>query len=115
MRAMAKSDLLRVQDVRDAYRLIGESRDLGSDPALWHRRMLEGLCRLIGAPVGGGGEGRWVRPHRAVEAISAFEAGLDSPGRELYMAYLRHPGPRGGPLFRALQHVPRRPRPPTPR
>ena len=28
---MAKSDLLRFQDVRDAYRLIGECRDLGSD------------------------------------------------------------------------------------
>ena len=41
---MTKSDLLRVQDVRDAYRLIGECRDIGSDPALWHRRMFEGLC-----------------------------------------------------------------------
>jgi len=105
---MAKSDLLRVQDVRDAYRLIGESRDLGSDPALWHRQMLEGLCRLIGAPVAAGGEGRWIRPHRAVEAISAFEAGLDSRGRELYMAYMRDLGPGGDPIFRALQHVPGR-------
>jgi hypothetical protein len=39
---MGTSDLLRVQDVRDAYRLIGECRDLGSDPALWHSRMLGG-------------------------------------------------------------------------
>jgi hypothetical protein len=31
---MPKAELLRVQDVRDAYRLIGECRDLGSDPAL---------------------------------------------------------------------------------
>lgn len=30
---MRKSDLLRVQDVRDAYRLIGDCRDLGSEPA----------------------------------------------------------------------------------
>src|SRR5437867_2073605 len=61
---MAKAELLRVQDVRDAYRLIGDCRDLGSDPALWHRRMLEALCRLIGVPAAVGGEGRWIRPHR---------------------------------------------------
>src|SRR4029453_12199110 len=48
--AMAKSDLLRFQDVRDAYRLIGECRDLGSDPAPWQRRRFGGLGRLTGAP-----------------------------------------------------------------
>ena len=105
---MTKSDLLRFQDVRDAYRLIGECRDLGSDPALWHRRMFEGLCRLIGAPGATGGEGRWIRPHRAVEAVSAFDAGLDSRGCELYKAYMREVGPGGDPIFRALQHVPGR-------
>ena len=99
---MAKSDLLRVQDVRDAYRLIGECRDLGSDPALWHRRMLEGLCPLIGVPVAVGGEGRWKPP---LEAISAFEVGLDARGRELYTAYHRELGPDGDPIFRALRHL----------
>ena len=48
---MRKSDLLRVQDVRDTYRLIGDCRDLGSEPALWQLRMLAGLCQLVGAPV----------------------------------------------------------------
>ena len=66
---MPKTDSLRVQDVRAAYRLVGECRDLGGDPALWNRRMLEGLCTLIGAPAAAGGEGRWLRPHRAIEAI----------------------------------------------
>jgi hypothetical protein len=58
---MASSDLLTLQDVRvrDAYRRTGECRDLGSDPALWHRRMLEGLCQLIGVPLATGGEGLW--------------------------------------------------------
>jgi hypothetical protein len=41
---MGTSDLLRVQDVRDAYRLIGECRDVGSDPALWQSRMFEGYA-----------------------------------------------------------------------
>ena len=105
---MTKLDLLRLQDVRDAYRLIGECRDLGTDPALWCPRMLEGLCRLLGAPVATGGEGQWPRPRRAVVVISAFEVGLDSHARELYRAYHRELGPAGDPVFRALQHVPDR-------
>jgi hypothetical protein len=105
---MEKADLLRVQDVRDAYRLIGQCRDLGSDPALWHQRMLEGLCRLVGARAAAGGEGRWVRPHSPIEVISAFDAGLDSRGRDLYMASLREVGPDRDPIFRALRHVPSR-------
>ncbi len=105
---MDKSDLLRVQDVRDAYRLIGDCRDLGSDPALWQQRMLEGACRLIGVPVATGGEGRWIRPHSAVQALSAFDAGLDARGREAYMAYHRELGPRGDPIFQALGQIPGR-------
>jgi len=101
---MGKSDLLRVQDVRDAYRLIGECRDLGSDPALWHSRMLEGVCRLLGAPAAGG-EGRWVRPISTVETISAFDVGLEARTRDLYIAYRRELGPAGNPIWRALQNV----------
>ena len=105
---MAKSDLLRVQDVRDAYRLIGECRDLGSDPALWHRRMLEGVCQLIGASAATGGEGRWGRPDRPLVVVSAFESGLDSRGRERFAAFMRELGPSGDPLFRGLQDLPGR-------
>ena len=83
---MGKSDLLRVQDVRSAYRLIGECRDLGSDPTLWQRRMIDGLRRLVGAPAAAGGEGGCTRPHGGAAAISAFDAGFDSRGRELYRA-----------------------------
>jgi len=99
---MAKSDLLRVQDVRDAYRLIGECRDLGSNPVLWHRHMLDGLCWLIGARTAAGGEGRWNRSHSPVKVISAVEVGLDSREHQLFVAYLRDLGPPGDPIFRAL-------------
>jgi len=99
---MAKADLLRVQDVRDAYRLIGECRDLGRDPALWQSRMLEGLCSLIGVPVAVGGEGRWNPP---LDVISAFDVGLDARGHDLYMAYHRELGPGGDPIFRALRNL----------
>jgi DNA-binding CsgD family transcriptional regulator len=102
---MGKSDLLRVQDVRDAYRLIGECRDLGSDPALWHSRMLKGVHRLIGAPAAAGGEGRWVRPISAGKQITAFDAGLEARARELYIEYRRELGPAGNPIWRAMLTV----------
>jgi DNA-binding CsgD family transcriptional regulator len=101
---MGKSDLLRVQDVRDAYRLIGECRDLGSDPALWHSRMLGGMYGLIGAPATGG-EGSWVNLISHHRQISAFDAGLDARTRELYTAYRRDLGPTGNPIWRALLNV----------
>jgi len=49
---MAASDLLRFRDVRSAYRLIGDCRDLAGDPAAWHGRTLEGPCRLVETPAG---------------------------------------------------------------
>src|SRR5262245_7871623 len=101
---MGKSGLLRVQDVRDAYRLIGECRDLGSDHTLWQSRMLEGVCRLIGVPFATGGEGRWVRASPP-EAISELDAGLDAPARAMFTAYRRELKPSGTPIWRALRNV----------
>jgi len=105
---MGKSDLLRVQDVRAAYRLIGDCRDLGRDPALWHSRMLEGVYRLIGAPAAAGGELRWVPAIFTPEAISAFDAGLDARARELYIRYRRELKLAGNPIWRVLPHGPDR-------
>jgi DNA-binding CsgD family transcriptional regulator len=105
---VAKSDLLRVQDVRDAYRLIGECRDLGGNPALWHQRMIEGLCQLIGAAVATGGEGQRVPLPCAYEVRTAFQVGLDARGQALLRAYQRENGPGGDPVFRALHRMPHR-------
>ena len=77
--ADVQGGLLRAQDVCAAYRLIGENRDLGGDPALWFPRMCEGLCRLsaprrrLPARDGGGAARSYradlslpVRPHRSL-------------------------------------------------
>jgi DNA-binding CsgD family transcriptional regulator len=105
---MRKSDLLRVRDVRDAYRLIGDCRDLGSEPALWQTRMFAGLCQLVGAAVGTGGEGFWMRPAHPIQPLSFFEVGFDTHSRERWMAYLREHGPKRDAIFFALQNVPGR-------
>jgi len=105
---MAKLDLLRVQDVRAAYRLIGDCRDLGRDPGLWFPRMLEGLCRLTGSAGSTGGEGRWVRPHRPLEPLSAFNSGLRPLSRERLKAYIHNKVHVVDPIWLALQGVPGR-------
>ena len=105
---MRKSDLLRVRDVRDAYRLIGDCRDLGGEPALWQTRMFTGLCQLVGAAVGTGGEGFWIRPAHPIQPLSFIEVGFDTRAREMWMAYLRELGPKRDAIFSALQNVPGR-------
>ncbi len=45
---MGKSNRLRLRDLRDAYRLIGECRDLGDDVRVWREHMLRGLCHRSG-------------------------------------------------------------------
>ncbi len=49
---MGRSERLRLTDVRTAYRLIGEVRELGADRAAWSEHLLRGLARLVGAKVG---------------------------------------------------------------
>jgi DNA-binding CsgD family transcriptional regulator len=101
---MGKSDLLRVHEVRDAYRLIGSCRDLGGDPASWQARMLEGLRRLIGAAAAIGGEGRLVGPDRQIVVpLSSVQSGLDAHGQKVLAAYLRDRGPAADAFIRVLR------------
>ena len=48
---MSKSDRLRLSDVRQVFRLLGDCRDLGDDPAAWPKVLVEGLSRLVGGQV----------------------------------------------------------------
>ena len=53
---MSKSQRLRLREVRNVFRLIGECRELGADPNGWWLHLLQGAARLTGAQVGVGGE-----------------------------------------------------------
>ena len=103
---MSPSDALRAQDVRDVHRLIGECRELGVDPVLWHRHMFEGLSRLLGVTQASGGEGRW--QDGGVQVVSAYEVSGDSMARAYLLAYHRANGPASDPIFAALAKVPGR-------
>jgi DNA-binding CsgD family transcriptional regulator len=102
---MSKTATLRWRDVRDAYRLIGECRDLGRDPALWHRHMLDGLRGLIGVAQATGGEGLWQRSHNTVRPLSAYDVSSDGATYHAFLAYHRSNGFAEDPFFRALQKV----------
>jgi DNA-binding CsgD family transcriptional regulator len=105
---MPKADALRVQDVHGAYRLIGECRDLGSDPALWQLRMFEGLSQLLG-DVATGGEGRPTGAEGGVAPLTYFDSGFDATERRTYLAYMREGGPAVDPFIRALPWLAGRP------
>src|SRR5262245_56426480 len=102
---MAKVDLLRVQDVRDAYRLIGECRDLGGDPSLWQMRMFEGLSHQFGT-ASTGGEGRLAGPKGGILPLTYFDFGFDAADKRNYLTYMREGGAAADPFVRALQRRP---------
>jgi len=103
---MTKADTLRLRDVRDAYRLIGECRDLGGDPTLWRRHMLAGAQRLFGATQVAGGEGQLCGPTGPIRALSAFDVTDDPVVHAAFVAYHRAAGPADDPYWRALARVP---------
>ncbi len=49
---MSKSGRVRLSELRRAYRLLHECRDLGHAPALWPVHALDGLAQLTGGCVG---------------------------------------------------------------
>src|SRR5215510_10496532 len=102
---MGKSDMLRVGEVRDAYRLIGECRDLGNDAARWFPRMMQGVSRLVGSTVIGG-EGLAPRADRPMTPLSAFDSGMSPSDRAVLDAYMRDGGPGADPLFAQIEYVP---------
>jgi DNA-binding CsgD family transcriptional regulator len=102
---MSHSGALRVRDFRDAHQLIGECRELGADPALWHRHAFEGLSRLLGAMQVSGGEG-WRRGQAGIEAVSAHQVSADGTARAYLLAYYQANGQASDPILAALAALP---------
>jgi DNA-binding CsgD family transcriptional regulator len=103
---VAKSDVLRVWDVRDAYRVIGECRDLGSDPSWWQPHMFAGLSRLFGEAMATDSEGRLTGPDRGVLPLTFFHHGFDAADRRTYMTYIRAGGTAVDPFVSGLLQTP---------
>src|SRR4051812_5729233 len=105
---MGHSSRLRLSDVRAAFRLVGECRDLGADSTAWRRQMAEGLRRLAGARVMMVGEVRWPRLHRPIELFQVLDTGLEPGERGPYLEFMRTRWPDAHPLCGPLCAMGRR-------
>lgn len=85
---MGKSQRLRFRDVRAIYELLGEMRDVGSDPKAWRSHMLTAGSRLINADVAMTMDMRNAGMYLPVELIDPITTGWQSPLEETrYYSY----------------------------
>jgi DNA-binding CsgD family transcriptional regulator len=97
---MGKSRQLRLSDVREIYRLVGECRERGMDTNAWLGHALDRLRRLIGAQLAIGGENHPAAPDRAPKMISTLAIGWPSVDSPEYFARLMEYGrSHSEPLF----------------
>ena len=105
---MSKSDSLRMRDVRDACRLIGDCRDVGKHILVsWYRRMLEGLYVLFGVIQAAGGEALWDRPGHTITPVSGYSvSGEARPGTTHLATTVAPRGRESDPIYQAIQKLP---------
>lgn len=119
---MSHSQRLRLKDLRDAYRLIGQCREISEHAtggvsnreaaAAWRRRMCEGLCRLTGAQVGiAGGAPLPDDKHPPVPqpGRSTDIGWTDDKARRFYLTYLHNGDAANDETGRALARLGPRP------
>jgi DNA-binding CsgD family transcriptional regulator len=76
---MGASQRLRLPDVRQVYRLIGECQEVGTDPTAWRRHLANGVRRLTGAQVVVVAEATQPTPNRRLPRVRDECAGWLTP------------------------------------
>lgn len=95
---MADSGRLRMEEIRAAFRLVGECRELGREPNGWRRHMLRGLSKLVGGKVGLHCHfERFGTP--AERLVDPLDTGFEASDRSLWVRYQSENGHRSD-LFR---------------
>lgn len=103
---MSQSQRLTLRDVRAAYRVLGECRDLADDPAAWRRRLCESLLGLLGGHVAIGGENAafWTQIPRPLHHCDVGRWTEAERGRFLY--YMSQQEFFGSPVYCAYEALP---------
>lgn len=104
---MSKSRRLRLRDLKHIYRMIGECRDLGADPAAWRRHLLEGLCRMLDMSVAIAGESPGPQGFRFDKLEGVIDLGW--PGekeRDHYRQFIAEGAIFSDPLILAMARLP---------
>src|SRR5262245_25737584 len=100
---MEKSKRLRLRDLKDAYRLIGECRDLGGEVQAWRKHMLLGLRRLVDAQVAMAAEVRGDGPSWSAALHEPVDVGWESDeARAVLLQFEEETGPPDDNTFHPL-------------
>jgi hypothetical protein len=102
---VSKSRYLRLRDLREAFRLVGECRDLGDDPEVWRRHAFRQIVRLIGGRAAVGAEIRWRPPEGPLVLFQSVDEGLSRADRAVFLEYMRVHGPRNDPITGNLKRL----------
>jgi DNA-binding CsgD family transcriptional regulator len=103
---MARSNRLRLGDVKKAFRLVGECRDLGHDPAGWLSHAAEGVQRLLKAKLVVAAITPPAGYHLNQEIPLMVNTGWDRPEQQQIMQeYLRDEAQLADPAFHGLRRV----------
>lgn len=104
---MGKSTHLRLSDVRNVFRLLGEVRELGNDPQQWRRYALGGLIRLTGANVGISGLEPVPLQGTLDDVRTLVDVGWESPAdRQVYIEFMRSGALLTDPTYQFLKDHP---------
>jgi DNA-binding CsgD family transcriptional regulator len=104
---MRKSGRVRLSDLRRAYRLIHDCRDVGHDVKAWKTVLVEGLTRLVEAQVAAAGEIGAETPGQPPRLVQTADCGwLEPVHRENWdRHYTRGQKFRGLPTFQRFQEL----------
>jgi DNA-binding CsgD family transcriptional regulator len=106
---MGKASSLRLAEVRAAFRLIGDCRDVGDDPAQWQDVAMAGACRLAGGVAATGGEGHWLHhgqsPH-PIQPVTSHSFGLSDAAKQNFANYMREQGVAADPIYSPFGALP---------
>ena len=103
---MGRSQRIRLKDMRDICRLVGECRELGRDSNAWRTHMFSGLRRLTGACVALGGELEgW--PDLSPRITQTIDIGWpDAAARQRWQDYFKTYGIANDTFYQRLARLP---------
>jgi DNA-binding CsgD family transcriptional regulator len=99
---MGRSSRLRLSDVRAAFHLVGDCRDLGANAEAWRRHAFEGLGPLLGARAAKGGEIHWPRPDGLIRYICPIIVGFSPAELAVFAPFMRQRVASLDPIFAGL-------------
>lgn len=106
--SMSTSASLRLRDVRRVFGLIGECRDLRSDPRAWRAHAFDGLRRLLGARGATGGEVQWHSADDLIRFLHPVVSGFSAAETAVFAAFMRQRDASQDPTLNGLRPQGRR-------